>query len=605
MPSPSDAGPDGPLATIVAARDACRVLADGPKRIVVRGGVYFLEDAVSLAAPDSGLTVEAAAGEEAILYGGKRIVGWQPEESGPFWTAEIPRAAQRPCDFRMLVVDGRFCQRARLPRDGFFTHDSEFDVKWMSTTGGGWQRKPTHEELTTLRYRTTDLGPWLCIENAELTVYHMWDESVVGLAALDGDEQILTFSNPSGHPPGAFGVRKYVVWNVREGMLEPGQWYLDRAAGKVVCWPLAGEDMGAAEAIAPTTESIIRLQGTEEAPVRDVTLRGLSLSVTNTPLAAGGFGAGKFEGAIAAELARDCRVEDVSIYNVGGQGIRAQNCTTLAVERCQIRDTGACGIIVRGDENVVADNHVHRVGITYPSAIGVWCAGRGSRICHNRVHHTPYTGIAAGGENHQIEGNLIYDVMRELHDGAGIYITFCKSIVLRGNFIRDIMDTGGYGASAYYLDEQAEQCLVEGNLSLRVGRPSHNHMASNNTIRNNVFIVGGDATLTFPRSSDYGFCQNVVCATGKIAFTNPDAIVAMDRNIVHSAEGIVQAQPLEDYEKEGDRPLVPRDGTLLTAPVIVECENGCVRFAPESPAHGLRIEAIDVSGAGPRDAECG
>ena len=39
----------------------------------------------------------------------------------------------------------------------------------------------------------------------------------------------LTFANPAGHPPGAFGIKKYVIWNIREGMSEPGQWFLDRA----------------------------------------------------------------------------------------------------------------------------------------------------------------------------------------------------------------------------------------------------------------------------------------------------------------------------------------------------------------------------------------
>ena len=57
-----------------------------------------------------------------------------------------------------------------------------------------------------------------------------------------------------------------------------------------------------------------------------------------------------------------------------------------------------------------------------------------------------------------------------------------KRVVLRGNYIHDIVDMGGYGASAYYLDEQAEDCLVEGNLSVRVARPSHNHMARKNTL---------------------------------------------------------------------------------------------------------------------------
>jgi acyl-CoA synthetase (AMP-forming)/AMP-acid ligase II len=33
-------------------------------------------------------------------------------------------------------------------------------------------------------------------------------------------------------------------------MTEPGQWYLDRTAGKVVYWPVPGEEMSEAEVLA-------------------------------------------------------------------------------------------------------------------------------------------------------------------------------------------------------------------------------------------------------------------------------------------------------------------------------------------------------------------
>jgi hypothetical protein len=190
--------------------------------------------------------------------------------------------------------------------------------------------------------------------------------------------------------------------------------------------------------------------------------------------------------------------------------------------------------------------------------------------------------------------------MRELHDGAGIYITFCKRITLRGNFIRDIADTGGYGASAYYLDEQAEDCLVEGNLSLRVARPSHNHMAKHNTIRNNVFVCDGDAAITFPRSSEFRFERNVVVAKGKITFTNPAAIAAFTDNVLFSGAGKVEGQALRDYRATAAEPLRPGEGSLLADPKLIEFEKGKVRFAPDSPALRLGIAPIDVSSAGPR-----
>lgn len=63
----------------------------------------------------------------------------------------------------------------------------------MTSTGGGWKRKPTKDELTTLKYREEDLGDWLDANNAEITVYHMWDESLVGVSATDAKTHTVTF----------------------------------------------------------------------------------------------------------------------------------------------------------------------------------------------------------------------------------------------------------------------------------------------------------------------------------------------------------------------------------------------------------------------------
>ena len=451
-----------------------------------------------------------------------------------------------------------------------------------------------------MSYRPEDLPSGLDVRSAEVTVYHMWDESVVGIARNDTQNHMLTFSNPAGHPPGAFGVKKYVVWNVREGLTQPGQWYLDRTAGRVVYWPLAGEDMTEVTAIAPTVESILRIGGQEGRPVRDVTIRGLTLAVANTPLIAGGFGAGKFPGAVELTHAENCRLLELEIKNVGGQGIRAWNLKACLIENCHIHQTGACGIKF-GGECIVRNNHVHHVGRIYPSGIAVWGGGRDGQTCrieHNTIHDTPYTAIACGGDDHQIEHNRIFRAMQVLHDGAGIYITFCKRIVVRGNYIHDIIDTGGYGASAYYLDEQAEDCLVEDNVSVRVARPSHNHMARKNTLRNNIFVCEGDAQLTFARSEDYRLEKNMIVAGGSIRISNPDAVSEAVDNIAFSKTGQFEGVKLDAYRPTGTQPLESSAGWLLADPQLVEYEDGKVRFAPDSPAARLGIRAIDVSGAG-------
>jgi len=597
-PAPNADRTDGPFATLATACSAAQQMGTKqPRKVIIQSGQYFLNKPLVLTDKDAGLTIEAAAGAKVYLYGGRKITGWK-KDGGKLYSAALHDVKQRKWDFRALVVNGRFCRRARLPEEGFFTHQSTFNVPWMTSTGGGWKRKPTNEELTSLKYRPEDLGGWLDINNAELTVYHMWDESLVGVSAIDEKSHTLTFANPSGHPPGAFGVKKYVVWNIREGMTKPGQWYLDRTAGKVVYQPLPGEDIADSPVFAPTIESIIQIKGTRNKPAGNITIRGLTLSVTTTPLMAGGFGAGRFDGAVSIVSGRNCRLLDLEIFNVGGQGVKVSG-SNLRIEGCHVHHTGACGIRFGGAGSVVTNNYIHHVGLTYPSAIGLQGGGKDNEISHNEIHDTPYTAINWGGERNRIENNLIYRAMLELHDGGGIYCFAGRGLVLRGNFIRDIPDTGGYGSSAYYLDERSENCIVEGNLSLRVGRPTHNHMAKNNTIRNNVFICDEDARFTFPRSSDFVFEKNIVYAKGKIVFDNTNALSAFENNILYSAEGKVQGNKMSRYSRTGSEQLQP-DDNLFADPLLVEFEKGRVSFAAKSPAVKLGIEPIDVSDAGRR-----
>jgi hypothetical protein len=528
-----------PLATPAAARDAARQAGAGPHRIALLPGDYFLENTFELDARDNGLTVEAAATNGAVtLYGGRPVTGWR-RDGETLWCADLPEVGEGKWDFRALVVNGRLPERARLPASGTFTHASVFDVRWLSSVGGGWERKPTQEELTTLRYATNDLPASLEIRNAEVRVYHMWDESLVGVAGHDAANQTLTFSLPAKSPPGAFGVKRYVVFNTREGLTKPGQWYLDRAAGKVVYWPLPGEDMAKAKVVAPVLERVIRVAGSEKAPAENITLRGFSVQATTTPLKPAGFGAGAYDGAVSAMNLRGCAFENLDICNVGGQGIQSWNLSACRIEGCRVHHTGACGIRTGGREGLIARNHIHHVGLYHPSAVALNAHHtlkegdeKGFHITRNEIHDTPYSGIIGGGGGHLIEENLIYRVMRELQDGGAIYGGMKRS-VLRGNVVRDVVKMGeGYGVSSYYLDEGAEHCVVERNVSIGVERPVHNHIASDLVIRDNVFVAETNMVLSFQRSRRCVFTGNTLFAPGKVTVSPPNAVTAWSNNVV-------------------------------------------------------------------------
>ena len=597
-PRPNESQTDGPFATLYAARDeARRARPSQPRRIVILQGRYFLDKPLELDARDSGLTIEAAPGAKVVLIGGRKVTAWE-KDGQKFYSVALPGIEEGTWDFRAFFVNGRFCQRARLPKQGFFNHLGTFDRHMPD----GTRRKSTLEQKTTMRYDAGDIGPWLDLKNAEIRVYHMWDESLVGVASNDTKANMLRFTSPAGYPPGAFGVKKYIVWNVREGMTQPGQWYLDRSKGKLVYWPLPTEKITDIDAIVPTIDRIIRIQGTKDKPTENITIRGIALSVTKTPLITGGFGAGKFYGAIFLQFAEGCSLQQLEILNVSGYAIKA-SASNLNIEKCHIHHTGAGGIKFDGHGALIADNHIHDIGLLYPSGIGIWATGKAVKLSHNEIHDTTYTAIDCGGRDHVIEHNLIYRPMLELRDGGAIYTYEGKNIIVRGNFARNIAAVyDDYGTCAYYLDERSENCLVENNLSINIGWPSHNHKARNNAIRNNIFINTFDeeTRLEFNMSSDYTFEKNVVYTIGPLIIRNREAITTFKDNLIFSEKGPVNCHKLKEYDAIDIYPLQASHGNVLNKPLLTDYDKGIVRFAPDSPALKLGIKPIDVSSAGRR-----
>jgi hypothetical protein len=508
-----------PLASLEAARDAARKAQDGPHRIVIMPGEYFLTQTLELDPRDNGLTIEAGEGGKAALYGGTLVTGWR-RDGEKFWCADLSGVKEGTWDFRALVVNGRMAERARLPETGTFTHKSAW--KGARYISGMWDPQPTREQRTTILYDPKDIPVTLDMRNAEIRVYHMWNESLYGIAQNDMTRHAIILSSPTIHPPGAFGVKKYVIFNTREGMARPGQWYLDRTAGRVIYWPLPREDMTKAKVIAPRLERIVQIAGTAKQPVEKVTLRGLGLQATTAPLGARGFGATGFGGAVDVAFSREFTADRLEVSNVGGEGIASHRQNQVCrILDCHVHHTGACGVEVEvtGAGSQVSRNHIHHVGLNYPSAISLSANGSGLHVYRNEIHDGPYSGIVCNpGDNYRIEENLIYRVMQEMHDGAAIYGHLTKS-VLRGNVVRDIVEQGkGFGAKAYYLDEQARDCVVEHNISLGVEAPLLNHIARNITIRDNLFVAEGNMFLSFSRSANCTFERNVLFAPGTITF---------------------------------------------------------------------------------------
>ncbi|MBN2451674.1 MAG: right-handed parallel beta-helix repeat-containing protein, partial [Lentisphaeria bacterium] len=597
LEKPNEAGTDGPLASPRAARDASRSQSGTPRRIVLAEGSFFLAETLELDLRDNRLTIEGAGPGRTVLYAGRQLTGWQPA-GGELRSAPLP-ADPPGWDFRVLLVGGRMQDRARVPEEGYLEHETRFGVRWMSTAGGGWERKPTTAELTTLRYRAGDIPADLRVENAEVTVCHMWDESTVGVAGHDPATRTLVFSSPCGHPPGAFGVLRYTIGNTREGMTRPGQWYLDRVERRVVHWPRPGDDPGAAVTVAPAMTTAVRVTEREGTHAADVVLKSLTVSGTDAPLKPAGFGASNWPGAIELHGADRVRLEDLEVAHCGAWGIREWGGRELTVCRGRLHHLGAGGVRF-GSGALIEENHIHDIGLVSASAIGIMGGGTRSVVRRNVVHDTPYSGMCVSGTETRIEENLLYRCMLVHHDGAAIYMGGGNRCVIRRNLARDMAEVGkGYGVSAYYLDEKCRGCVVSENVSINIPHPSQNHMTLDCELRDNVFIHDGDMKLAFSRCSGHRVTGNTFHLAGTLNVVEADAVAEWTGNRI-----VTRTEKGGDIREELPRqPFVPRDKprylkvTPIAPPPTIDGKLGGDEWPGSGTALAERPDQRSVRGA--------
>lgn len=575
----------------------------GNYTILLANGSHFLKKTILLDSINNNMVITAQKGAKPVLYGGKPLDKWR--EEGKFLVADVSGS-----DFRILEINGRFAERSRIPETGTLDHISVFKNKWLSTLEGGFDIKPTEEQLLTMKYKPGDSEKLSDLGNSEITLFHMWDETLMRVAENDTVNNKITFSQVPAYPAGAFGITKYIVWNTKMGMTKPGQWYLDRSKGELYYWPLAGETIQNIRAVIPVVDELIRIRNAKK-----ITISNLDLRSNNSQIQIGGFGAKWFHGAISAFNSKNLTFDHLTFCNLTTHALKAIKCNDIVISNCLIHHIGAAGIRFIGSGSAITNNLIHDVGLIYPSTIALyvnvtdpnaieeWNLGKdegNNTINHNEIFNAPYCAISCGGHDTQILSNRVTKVMQTLADGGGIYITFCKNLVLRGNYVSNISKQHGYGTSAYYLDERTDHALIEGNLAVNVNRPMQNHFCEGNVIRNNVFMVAeGGGLLTFPRCKNFTFEKNVFVSKEPIEIRGINVLLSRSGNIFFNPSRSVIAFDIDKYSV-ANMQLVKDGfpGIEVEDPNIIFNETGKVSYKNNSIVESHGIISIDVSNAG-------
>ncbi|HEY1948712.1 MAG TPA: right-handed parallel beta-helix repeat-containing protein [Bryobacteraceae bacterium] len=378
---------------------------------------------------------------------------------------------------------------------------------------------------------------------------------------------------------------------------------------------------------------MVRLEGKPEQHqfVRNVAFRGLRFEHADWSIDAHGYAdtqaAMPATAAIEGIGVLDTRIEECTVTHSGGYGIfLGRGSKRNQVLASELFDLGGGGIKLgepqqfpnddeQNYENIVADNHVHDLGLVYSPAVGIWALQSGrNQIVHNHIHDLFYTAISVGwtwgyGENQSkgnvIEYNHIHNIGKEmLSDMGGIYsLGIQPGTRIRNNLIHDIASFT-YGGWGIYPDEGSSEMLIENNIVYNCKSAGfHQHYGRENIVRNNIWAFNRENQLMRTRAEphvSFTFERNIVYfEQGRLLGSNwsGDQYVMKD-NIYFDTRGTdirFAGQSFEEWKAAG------RDaGSIIADPQFVNAGNFNFLLRPKSPALKMGFQPIDMTGVGPR-----
>jgi len=538
---------DGPLATLIAARNKVRELKNtgrlnGPATVYLRGGRYVLEQPVVFTPEDSApVTYASYPGEEAILDGGRPITGWQPTRVNDraAWVVELPQAKQGKWYFRELFVDGQRRPRARLPKTGVYqiaAIPAEFKIS-NRAKGRGFISDAFVSKPGEVRDYTN-------LKDVEAVVLHFWSEDRCPIASFDPASNLVKLARVPFYPlieDDNNPFARYYLDNVFEALTEPGEWYLDRPTGKLYYLPMPGEDPARTAVFAPRATQLLRLAGRPDDGQYVEFLRFQNLTFAHTdwyqpellPAAANRTdynpnphrqSASHLAGAIQLVGARACAIEDCKFEHLGWYGLElGDGCLGNRIVGNELADIGGGGLRMTGSDatgplarrtgnNRVTNNHIHHVGRVFHSGAGILAMNTfGNTLSHNHIHDLYQNGISCGwvwgyGEtvarDNRIEKNHIHDLgFGLLSDIGGIYTLGGQlGTVIRHNLVHHIT-CSKYGAWCIYPDEGSSHLLIENNLGYDTNSQIFmTHYGRENLVRNNIFAFGSEGIIRLART---------------------------------------------------------------------------------------------------------
>ncbi|MFI6728676.1 right-handed parallel beta-helix repeat-containing protein [Streptomyces sp. R-74717] len=542
-----------PLATLEKARDVIRTWRQGapgratePVTVYLRGGTYRRTRSFTLEAQDSGapgrpVTYAAYNGEQVRLVGGVDLpaTGFEPVSDQairnrlPAGSRDIVREFDLKTlgitDYGQILQTGYGLPRtvtppelffnskamtlARYPNTGFLTVGQVIDPGGNPRSVLGDPDKMAAEFAKGATFKYTDSRPSTWTDTSDVWMqgywFYEWADGNLQIKTIDPAAQTISTKTASMYSVKA--DRRYYYYNVLEELDSPGEWYLDRATGKLYLYPPSALS-GATAQLSLLADPMAVLNGCSNVTFSNLIFEGA-----------------RGDGIVITDGTSNT-VADCTLRLLGGRAVTIGDASATAgphggsqneVRGCHIHATGQGGIALAGGDratltpahNQAVGNEIHdysRLQLTYSPAVEL--AGVGNRVANNHIYDAPHVAILFRGNDHVIEYNEINDVVKQTNDAGAIYAGrewTGRGTVIRYNFLHDIVGSGGsHFASGVYLDDCFCGTTMFGNIFYKVDTAFQIGGGRDNIITNNIMLSSGRSVTLDERGLNWA-AENV------------------------------------------------------------------------------------------------
>ena len=269
---------------------------------------------------------------------------------------------------------------------------------------------------------------------------YFWRDDVVPAVTVkpynvNGTEAML-LSRSDGHAIGTYGAPPnasyFFALNVLEELDVPGEYFIDRAEGKVFLFAPIGSRDEAKPELALLSTPLVSVTG-----ARSITLSGITFEGTRATAATISGGEG-------------VTFDNCSFQHLGHSALTITGGKAHALRRSSIRYLGLRGVELSGGDrttltaarHLVVDSTITDYGrwrSTYEPAVHI--DGVGHRVERNEMAYAWHQAVGFSGNDHIISANHIHHVVLETYDSAAIYggrDFTARGIVVSSNLFRAI-----------------------------------------------------------------------------------------------------------------------------------------------------------------------